>query len=343
MKTIVLPAAEDLHIHLRDGELLKFIAPLAKAGGAGRVLVMPNLKPYIKNTEQALIYKKQLQLAEPELEYLMTLYLNPNLTVAEIQKAAENGIIGIKSYPKGVTTNSESGLENYEIYYPIFAEMEKYNLVLNIHGEMPSNEAQNICIMNAEEYFLPNLERIHQNFPKLRIVLEHITSKAAVELIKRLGITVAATITPHHLELTVDDWAGQNHNYCKPVAKYPVDRQALREVIKENNSKFFLGSDSAPHLKSLKENACACAGVFSSSHLMPYLAEIFDKLNCLEQLENFTSRFGQNFYQLKPLNKSIKLVNIPNQIPDSFKINFLKDELVPFWAGKNINWQVELI
>lgn len=342
MRSIILPIAEDLHIHLRDGELLKFVAPLVKAGGAGRVLVMPNLKPYIENTEQALNYKEQLQLAEPDLEYLMTLYLNPNLTVTEIKKAAENGIIGIKSYPRGVTTNSENGLENYEIYYPIFAEMEKQNLVLNIHGEMPSNEAQNICIMNAEEHFLPNLERIHHNFPKLRIVLEHITSKAAVELIKKLGSTVAATITAHHLELTVDDWAGQNHNYCKPVAKYPIDRQALREVIKQGNSKFFLGSDSAPHLKSLKENACACAGVFSSSHLMAYLAEIFDKLNCLEHLENFSSRLGQNFYQLKPLNKYIKLINESNQIPNSFKVKSLSDDLIPFWAGKNINWKVEV-
>ena len=132
MRSIILPIAEDLHIHLRDGELLKFVTPLVKAGGAGRVLVMPNLKPYIENTEQALNYKQQLQLAEPDLEYLMTLYLNPNLTVTEIKKAAENGIIGIKSYPRGVTTNSENGLENYEIYYPIFAEMEKQNLVLNI-------------------------------------------------------------------------------------------------------------------------------------------------------------------------------------------------------------------
>lgn len=195
------------------------------------VTFKPNTVPPIKTTEQALQYKEELQALAPEVTFYMTLYLSPELTVDEIRKASKAGIAGVKSYPRGVTTNSESGIESYENYYPIFKAMEEEGMVLNLHGEIPSDSQKDICVMNAEERFLPELEKIHRAFPKLKIVLEHATTKAAVEMVKRLGDTVACSITVHHLQLIVDDWAGQPHHFCKPVAKYPHDREALRQVV----------------------------------------------------------------------------------------------------------------
>lgn len=331
---IEMPVADDLHVHLRQDDLMHTVVPLINKGGVGRVLVMPNLKPVLKTTEQALNYKQQLLSIDGQIEYLMTLYLNSELTIAEIQKAAEAKIIGIKSYPRGVTTYSENGIENYENYYEIFAEMEKLGLILNLHGEVPSNAAKNICILNAEEKFLEHLEKIHKNFPKLKIVLEHITTAAAVTKVKELGSTVAATITPQHLDLTVDDWAGKNHNYCKPVAKYPSDREALRQVVQEGHPKFFLGSDSAPHLRSDKETACACAGIFSAPLLLPYLADTFEKLNCLAKLKDFCSTFGREFYNLPPLNRKITLKKLKQKVPAEY------NHVVPYRAEEELNWSI---
>lgn len=213
----------------------------------------PNLKPPITTVSQALAYKSSLEAIDPSIEYLMTLYLSPDLTPDEIRKAKKAGIVGVKSYPRGVTTNSEGGIESYEAYYPVFEAMQEVDMVLNLHGEVPSDPTtviilflsfsytynltlrvkQNTHILNAEPTFLPHLKTLHDTFPRLRIVLEHATTRAAVSLVKSLGPTVGCTITAHHLALTVDDWAGQSWNYCKPVAKYPDDREALREVIKE--------------------------------------------------------------------------------------------------------------
>lgn len=181
----------------------------------------------------------------------MTLYLSPSITPEEINKAHEAGIVGmfittsfsstmiresrlgVKSYPRGVTTNSDGGIESYETYYSVFKAMEQVGMVLNLHGEIPSNAENNVHVFNAEERFLSHLETLHARFPMLKIVLEHATTSAAVECVKRLGDTVACTITPHHLELIIDDWAGQSFNFCKPVAKTPADRLALQRVILE--------------------------------------------------------------------------------------------------------------
>ncbi len=329
-----LPLADDLHVHLRQDELMNEVVPYIRKGGSGRVLVMPNLKPPICTVEQALEYKKQLQALDDKVEYLMTLYLNPALTVDEVKRAAEAGIVGVKSYPRGVTTNSEGGIEDYEIYFPVFAEMEKQNLILNIHGEVPSNHAENICVMNAEEKFLVHLEKIHKNFPKLRIVLEHVTTEAAVQKVKELGDTVAATITAHHLELTVDDWAGQNHNFCKPVAKFPSDRNALQRVVREGHPRFFLGSDSAPHTKNMKETACACAGVFTTPLLMPYLADILDGIGCLDKLANFATVFGRQFYGLPVQQETVTLTKQEITVPSEYF------GVVPYRAGQKLAWRL---
>ncbi|KAH8554640.1 dihydroorotase, homodimeric type [Umbelopsis sp. PMI_123] len=349
--TITLPAAADFHLHLRQDEMMRMVTPMVSKGGVSLAYIMPNLKPPISTTEQALAYKKELEQLAPNVTFYMTLYLSPELTVEEIRKASKAGIAGVKSYPRGVTTNSDGGIENYEVYYPIFKAMEEEGMVLNLHGEIPSDAESDICVMNAEERFLPQLEKLHNAFPKLKIVLEHATSKAAVELVKRLGDTVGCTITVHHLQLIVDDWAGQPHHFCKPVAKYPHDRAALQEVVRSGHPRFFLGTDSAPHPKGTKETSCAHAGVFTTPLVLPYLAHIFDSLGCLDKLENFACHFGKAFYGLsqKPEfeNATVTLARtgpklvVPNEFhisqdakPSSF------GSVVPFLAGKPLGWVI---
>lgn len=213
-----------------------------------------------------------------------------------------------------MTTNSDGGIESYDVYYPVFEAMQEHGLVLNLHGEVPASAT--ISVLNAEEAFLPHLEKLHKQFPRLRIVLEHATSAAAVAMVKSLGDNVACSITVHvnmflifilfsfysvqptqHLDLIVDDWAGKSVNFCKPVAKTPADREALRSVIKEGNTKFFLGSDSAPHPRKNKQSeAGAPAGVYTTPFVLPYLAQIFEDLGCLDKLE------GTRFFLLRNCN-----------------------------------------
>ncbi|KAJ4492898.1 hypothetical protein C8J55DRAFT_555881 [Lentinula edodes] len=335
----------DFHVHLRQGALSELVTPHVRKGGFCTAYVMPNLKPPITTTDQALVYKATLEAIEPNVQFLMTLYLSPELTPDEIRKAKNAGIVGVKSYPRGVTTNSDGGIESYETYYPVFEVMQEVDLVLNLHGEIPSDS--NIHVLNAEPSFLPHLHKIHSTFPRLRIVLEHATTRAAIEAVKACGDTVACTITVHHLELTVDDWAGQSWNFCKPVAKYPDDRQALRDIVKEGHPRFFLGSDSAPHPprnKSTSTPSCGCAaGIYTSPILLPLTAHILESFGALDRLEGFVSTFGRDFYKV-PANAS-KVVLKRGVNGATFLIPeggyTVKDEsVVPFWAGKQINWTI---
>jgi len=332
--TITMPAIDDFHVHLRQELIMKHVVPMIKAGGSGRVLVMPNLTPPVTTVSDALAYQKQLQAIDPSIDYLMTIYLTSTLDESEIKKAAQEGITGIKFFPKGVTTNSESGSDDIQSLFPVFQLLEENGLVLNIHGELPADSKSSHCVMDAEQAFLPILKKIHIQFPKLKIVLEHVSCKEAVNAICSMGDSVAATITPHHLELIVDDWAGNNFNYCKPVAKRPADRDALRMIIKEGNPKFFLGSDSAPHPVSKKEGPAASPGIFTTPFLLPYLADVFERFEGLEKLENFCTQFGRNFYGLPENTKHITIqktaLNIPTQLAG----------LIPFRAGETLNWQV---
>ncbi|KAI8978396.1 dihydroorotase, homodimeric type [Pilobolus umbonatus] len=347
-QSITLPSAVDFHVHLRQGDMMKMVTPKIQEGGVSLVYVMPNLQPPITTTDQALSYKRELEALAPNVTFYMTLYLSPSLTPAEIRKAAKAGIAGVKSYPRGVTTNSENGIESYEIYYPVFKAMEEEGLVLNLHGEIPSDVHKDICIMNAEEKFLPQLEKIHKAFPKLKIVLEHATSKAAVDMVKRLGDTVGCSITVHHLQLIIDDWAGQAHHFCKPVAKYPHDRDAIRDVVKAGHPRFFLGTDSAPHPISTKEGPRSNAGVFTTPLVLPYLAKIFEEIDCLDRLENFACHFGRKFYGLsqKPgfVDKKVTLVKQSNVVvPTGFNISSTNTNLgtvVPFYANQDIGWKI---
>jgi len=351
MASITVKAPADFHVHLRQGEFSKLVTPHVRKGGFTLAYVMPNLRPPVTTTEQALAYKAELQKIDPNVEYLMTLYLSPDLTPDEVRKAKKAGIVGVKSYPRGVTTNSDGGIESYEVYYPVFEAMEQEDLVLNLHGEIPSDADTNVCVLNAEPSFLPHLYKIHEQFPKLRIVLEHATTRAAVEAVKACGPTVACTITAHHISLTVDDWAGQAWNFCKPVAKYPDDRQALRDVIKSGHPRFFLGSDSAPHPPHTKSTAapnqpCA-AGVYTSPILLPLVAHLLESFGALDRLEGFVSTFGRLFYkrELRGDNAAqaptvvLKRVEGGELIKEGWAEG--GQEVIPFWSGQKIDWVID--
>ncbi|KAJ6516163.1 Dihydroorotase [Mycena sanguinolenta] len=346
MSEIIVPAPADFHVHLRQEKMARLVTPHVRQGGFSLAYVMPNLKPPVTTTEQALKYKAELESIDPSVEYLMTLYLSPDLTPEEIVKAKEAGIVGVKSYPRGVTTNSDSGIESYEMYYPVFEAMQRVDMVLNLHGEVPSDAKTNTHILNAEPKFLTHLHSLHKAFPRLRIVLEHATTRAAVEAVKACGPSVACTITAHHLELTVDDWAGQSFNYCKPVAKYPDDREALRQVIREAHPRFFLGSDSAPHpydSKSTSNPTQGCAaGIYTSPILLPLVAHLLESFDALDNLEGFTSTFGRRFYR-RELNaqntQNIVLQKVgPYVIVGKYGVD--EHSVVPFWAGREINWKI---
>jgi dihydroorotase len=333
--SLTIPLLDDLHVHLRQDEMLDFTVNETIRGGVGRVLVMPNLKPPIITSDQALNYKAELESKGTGLEFIMCLYLHSTLTPDELHKAKKAGINNIKMYPAGVTTNSQYGVDNIKEFYPQFKTMEELDMIFNIHGEVPSDEENNICVLNAEINFLPILEQIHRDFPKLRMILEHITTKEGVDFVKNANEKIAATITVHHLDLTVDNWAGQNHNFCKPVAKYPIDRKALRDAVLSGSPKFFLGSDSAPHKRNMKETACGCAGVYTASYLACYLVDLLERIDGLDKLENFANRFGADFYGIPYQTKTMTLVREPNVVSEEI------NGVVPFRAGQTLNWSIQ--
>lgn len=297
--------------------------------------------------EQALAYHDRLREVDPVTKYLITLYLSPEITPEVIANAAATGVIaGVKSYPKGVTTNSSAGVVSYEQYYPVFAAMEEHDLVLNLHGEAPAGPTT--TVLNAEETFLPTLLDLHRRFPKLRIVLEHCTTAAAVEAVKQCGPTVAATITAHHLYLTIDQWADNPHCFCKPVAKLPSDRDALVAAATSGNPKFFLGTDSAPHPKTSKigtKTGRTAAGVFTQPYAAQYVATAFERAGAdkLGALRGFLCDFGRKFYKTveKGWEKQedvernrIVLLKEPTKV--AAEIGQGETVVVPFMAGEEI-------
>lgn len=272
----------------------------------------------------------------------MTLYLNPAVTPEVIREAKKAGIAGVKSYPAGVTTNSDAGVVSYEPFYPVFKAMEEEDMVLNLHGEKPP--APDTTVLNAEANFLPTLLDIHERFPKLRIVLEHCTTAAAVEAVKSCGPTVAATITSHHLYLTIDEWAGNPHCFCKPVAKLPSDRDALVEAATSGNPKFFMGTDSAPHPRKAKQGAKIAAGVFTQPYALQYLAEVFAREGKLDKLKGFASEFGRQFYKVKENGWETEIPTVVLRREPGVEIaaefGSGDDAVVPFKTGEK-TWSLE--
>lgn len=299
--------------------------------------------------QQALDYRKRLEAIEPKVKYLMSLYLHESITPETIVEAKQRGITNVKSYPAGVTTNSSSGVVDYTSFYPVFAEMERQGLILNLHGELPSKG--DITVMSAEERFLPTLFELHAKFPKLRIILEHLTTAAAVEAVKKCGPTVAGTITAHHLSIIVDHWAGDPFCFCKPVAKTPADRDALLRAATSGNPKFFFGSDSAPHPAIAKRGGDKiAAGVFSQPYASQLVVDAFDQ-GCQngvlkeeditpEIIEGFLSKFGRQFYGLEEEKQEfITFDEAGDVIEDILKSDAV--DVVPFRRGQktwSISW-----
>ena len=334
---IVLPATSDFHVHLRQPPLTAVVTPTITKGGVSTVYVMPNTVPPITTVSQAIAYKEELKHYEPSVDYLMTLYLHPDVTPSTISDAAQAGIKGVKIYPAGVTTNSDAGVLDLEPYYPVFEAMQSHGLILNLHGEVgctcetgpeyihtPSTDPTNpgaITTLNAEHAFLPTLLDLHKRFPRLRIVLEHASTAAALDAVRICGPNVAGTITAHHLFLTADDVLGDGHNFCKPVAKQPSDRVALIREVVNPTSKFFFGSDSAPHPEASKVSngidKKAAAGCFTQPYATQLVIAALERgVECgwidgssVNQtiLSEFLSRRGRRFYGLDSERRRISL------------------------------------
>ncbi|KAF2688071.1 Dihydroorotase [Lentithecium fluviatile CBS 122367] len=363
VEEIELPAAFDAHVHLRDSEMAQLVTPTVRMGGVNQVYVMPNLVPPITTVEQCLAYRARLEAIEPNVEFLMSLYLHESITPEVIREAKKAGIVGVKSYPAGVTTNSSSGVINYETFYPIFAEMEKQDMVLNLHGEVPSNpshaysdstkDSQAITILNAEPAFLPTLKSLHATFPKLRIILEHCSTALALNTVLSLGPTVSGTLTAHHLSLTIDDWAGDPYCFCKPVAKTPEDRDALLAAIvsPSNNGKLFLGTDSAPHAREKKRGEDkVAAGVFTQPYAVAYVLDALEagverrvvraQDVTRERLEGFFGVWGRSFYKVQDKKgERIVLRRKQGKVADILRKEGLAPEVVPFRRGEE-TWSV---
>jgi len=332
MQKLSLRKPDDMHVHLRQDAMLTLVTPHTAAQCA-RAIVMPNLTPPILTAEDVNRYRKEIQTAGGKgFTPLMTFKIVPSTTAAMVEKLKKAGATAGKLYPEGVTTNSEDGVKDIPALYPVFKEMEKQGLVLCLHGEVPG-----VFSLDREAAFLPVLDALAKNFPNLKIVLEHITTAASVEKVLSLPKNVGATITVHHLELTLDEVIGDKihpHHFCKPIAKRPEDKARLIEAAISGNPKFFLGTDSAPHTKETKECAAGCAGVYTAPVMMPVLAEVFERMDSLEKLEDFSSKFGAVFYDL-PLNmEKIELVKEDWQVPD------LYGTVVPYRAGQMLSWRL---
>lgn len=312
--------------------------------------------------QAALAYRERLRAIDPNVDYLMSLYLHEDITPDVIREAKAAGITGVKSYPAGVTTNSSSGVLSYEAFYPVFAEMEAQNMVLNLHGEVPSTPAgahasatkdqAAITVLNAEPAFLPTFRSLHARFPKLRIILEHCSTAAALDAVRACGPSVSGTITAHHLSLVIDDWAGDPFCFCKPVAKTPEDRDALLRAVVGSQGRFFLGTDSAPHpsVKKRGEDKVA-AGVFTQPYALGYVLDalrtgvergVIEEGDVTQEvLEGFFGGYGRKFYQVKDeRGERIVLRKGAEKIVDVLKKDGVSAEVVPFRKGEQ-TWSAE--
>ena len=343
MHEISLIQPDDWHCHLRDQSYLKRTVPDI-AAQFGRAIVMPNLSPPITTVAQAKAYYDRIKAHVPytaTFQPLMTLYLTDTLSSREIKAAKESAIIvACKLYPAGTTTYSQAGIKNLQAVYPLLEAMQTANLPLLIHGEVVDSD---VDIFNREAVFIEReLLSLVKTFPELRIVFEHISTKIAVDFVTETPKTLAATITPHHLLFTRNDLLIHSlhpHYYCLPILKTNEDQAALIQAATSGNSKFFLGTDSAPHAKAKKESACGSAGIYSTKSAIEIYAEIFERENALHRLEGFASRFGAQFYGLPFNTTKIALVKQPWQMPSS--LSFGEEILVPLMAGKILQWQIK--
>ncbi len=342
MDRITLRRPDDWHLHLRDGAAMA--AVLAdSARRFARAIVMPNLKPPVRTTEEALAYRGRILAALPAgaaFEPLMTLYLTDDTPPEEISRAKLSGRVhGVKLYPAGATTHSEAGVTRLSRCFHALERMQAVGLPLLVHGETtdPAIDVFDREMVFIEEVLGPTLER----FPGLKIVLEHVTTREAVQFVEVTGPNVAATITAHHLLLNRNAlFLGgiRPHHYCLPVLKREEDREALVEAAVSGNPKFFLGTDSAPHARAAKEAACGCAGIYTAHAAIELYAIAFEEAGALDKLEGFASEFGARFYGLPVNGERITLLREDWRVPE--RLAFGGDELVPLRAGESIPWKL---
>jgi dihydroorotase len=338
--TITLRRPDDWHLHLRDGALLAAVLPFT-ARQFARAIVMPNLVPPVTDVAAAIAYRGRILAALPrgtDFTPLMTCYLTDTTDPAELERGHREGVFAaVKLYPARATTNSAHGVTDIARTYPALERMASRGLPLLVHGEVSDPE---IDVFDREAVFIERvLAPLHRRFPSLKIVLEHVTTEEAVAFVGAAGPTVAATITAHHLVINRNAiFAGgiRPHLYCLPIAKREKHRLALRRAATSGNAKFFLGTDSAPHPKADKENACGCAGIFTAPAALETYAQVFAEENALGRLEAFASLNGPRFYGLQPNERRITLRRGRSRIPAH--IHAGEAELVPFLAGEETAW-----
>jgi len=339
---LVLTRPDDWHLHLRDGEMLAAVLP-DTAQRFARAIVMPNLQPPVTTVEQARAYRDRILAALPpgmRFEPLMTLYLTDNTSPAEIARARASGFVqALKYYPAGATTNSENGVTDLKRISAVLAMMEQHDVPLLLHGEVTDAA---IDIFDREAVFIErHLAPLVRTFPGLRIVLEHITTRSAAQFVSEAPGNVVATITAHHLLLNRNAlFAGglRPHHYCLPVLKREVHRQALLAVATGGDPKFFLGTDSAPHLRHAKESACGCAGIYTAHAAIELYAEAFEQAGALDRLEAFASFHGADFYRLPRNTETLVLERKAWTVSEM--INGGGEMIVPFRAGQTVAWQL---
>lgn len=344
-QSITLRRPDDWHLHLRDGAMLKGVLP-ETARHFARAIIMPNLVPPVVTAAQASAYRDRILAALPAgaaFQPLMTLYLTETTDAADVAQAAASGLVkAVKLYPAGATTNSHSGVTNFDKVQPVLEKMAEIGLPLCLHGEVTD---PSVDIFDREAVFIDTvLDPLRRRNPGLRVVMEHITTSQGVAYARAGGDTLAATITTHHLIINRNHiLAGgiKPHYYCLPVAKRESHRLELRQAATSGDPRFMLGTDSAPHVDALKEHACGCAGCFTATNTMPLLAHVFEEDGALDQLEAFTSLNGPAFYRL-PVNET-KITLVKHELPQSFpeKIFTEAGPVTVFNPGFPVHWHVE--
>jgi len=341
MKTLTIARPDDWHVHLRDGEALKTTVPDISRY-FGRAIVMPNLVPPVTNAKLAEEYYQRIikESRSATFKPLMVLYLTDQTTAADIKEAKDSGlVVAAKLYPAGATTNSSSGVTDVANIYHVLDEMDKVGMPLLIHGEVTNDD---IDIFDREQIFIDTiLKPLTAKYSSLKIILEHITTKNAVDFVKQAGDNVAATITAHHLLFNRNHMLVggiRPHYFCLPILKRNIHQQALIEAATSGSAKFFLGTDSAPHPQGAKESACGCAGSYTAHAAIELYAEVFEKENALDKLEAFASVNGPTFYNLPVSTETITLTKSSWQVPAT--LAFGNDQVVPIRANEDIHWQV---
>ena len=341
MTELTITRPDDWHVHLRDGAVLsRTVADISRY--FGRAIVMPNLVPPVTNADDAAAYYQRIMAEKPAAHFtpLMVLYLTDNTTAEDIKAAKETGLVfAAKLYPAGATTNSSSGVTDITNIYPALEAMQEVGMPLLVHGEVTTDD---IDIFDREKVFIDTiLKPLTAKFSELRVVLEHITTKDAVEFVTNAGENVAATITAHHLLFNRNHMLVggiRPHYFCLPILKRNIHQDALIQAATSGNEKFFLGTDSAPHAQQAKESACGCAGSYTAHAAIELYAEAFEQAGALDKLEAFASLNGPKFYKL-PVNKDkITLVKSNWQVPAT--LDFGPDKVVPIRANEEISWQV---